>query len=31
VLDNVALRAAGFPLLPHYRESLGYLVKRLTG
>jgi dTDP-4-dehydrorhamnose reductase len=31
VLDNAALRAAGLPLLPHYRESLGHLVKRLTG
>jgi dTDP-4-dehydrorhamnose reductase len=31
VLDNAALRAAGFPLLPHYRESLGHLVKALTG
>ena len=31
VLDNAALRAAGFPLLPHYRESLGHLVKTLTG
>ena len=31
VLDNAALRLAGEPLLPHYRESLGHLVKRLTG
>jgi dTDP-4-dehydrorhamnose reductase len=31
VLDNAALRAAGFPLLPRYRESLGHLVKTLTG
>jgi dTDP-4-dehydrorhamnose reductase len=31
VLDNAALRAAGFPLLPDYRESLGHLVKQLTG
>jgi dTDP-4-dehydrorhamnose reductase len=31
VLDNAALRSAGFPLLPDYRESLGHLVKQLTG
>jgi len=31
VLDNAALRAAGFPMLPDYRESLGHLVKKLTG
>jgi dTDP-4-dehydrorhamnose reductase len=31
VLDNAALRLAGFPLLPHYRDSLDALVKRLTG
>ena len=31
VLDNAALRLAGFPLLPHYRDSLGALVKRLQG
>jgi dTDP-4-dehydrorhamnose reductase len=30
VLDNAALRLAGFPLLPHYRDSLAALVKRLT-
>jgi dTDP-4-dehydrorhamnose reductase len=30
VLDNAALRLAGFPLLPHYRESLDRLVARLT-
>ena len=30
VLDNLALRAAGFPLLPHYRESLDRLVAALT-
>jgi len=31
VLDNAALRLGGFPLLPHYRESLDRLVARLTG
>jgi dTDP-4-dehydrorhamnose reductase len=31
VLDNAALRLAGLPLLPHYRDSLAQLVKRLTG
>ncbi|MGH9110851.1 MAG: dTDP-4-dehydrorhamnose reductase [Acidimicrobiales bacterium] len=30
VLDNAALRLAGLPLLPHYRDSLDQLVKRLT-
>ena len=30
VLDNAALRLSGFPLLPHYRDSLAQLVKRLT-
>ena len=30
VLDNAALRLAGFPALPHYRESLDRLVARLT-
>jgi dTDP-4-dehydrorhamnose reductase len=30
VLDNAALRLTGFPLLPHYRDSLDQLVKRLT-
>jgi dTDP-4-dehydrorhamnose reductase len=30
VLDNAALRLAGFPLLPHYRESLDRLVAALT-
>ena len=30
VLDNAALRLAGLPLLPHYRESLDRLVARLT-
>jgi dTDP-4-dehydrorhamnose reductase len=30
VLDNAALRLSGLPLLPHYRESLDRLVKRLT-
>jgi len=29
VLDNAALRLAGLPLLPHYREPLEQLVKRL--
>ncbi|MBU6202287.1 MAG: dTDP-4-dehydrorhamnose reductase [Acidobacteria bacterium] len=29
VLDNRALRLAGIPLLPHYRESLPILVRRL--
>jgi dTDP-4-dehydrorhamnose reductase len=30
VLDNAALRLAGFPLLPDYRASLDTLVARLT-
>jgi dTDP-4-dehydrorhamnose reductase len=30
VLDNAALRLAGEPLLPHYRESLDKLVARLN-
>jgi dTDP-4-dehydrorhamnose reductase len=30
VLDNAALRLSDLPLLPHYRESLDRLVKRLT-
>ena len=30
VLDNAALRLSGFPLLPHYRESLDRLVGNLT-
>jgi dTDP-4-dehydrorhamnose reductase len=30
VLDNAALRLAGEPLLPHYRDSLARLVARLT-
>jgi dTDP-4-dehydrorhamnose reductase len=30
VLDNAALRLSDLPLLPHYRESLAALVKRLT-
>ena len=30
VLDNAALRLAGLPLLPHYRESLDRLVAELT-
>ena len=30
VLDNAALRLAGFPLLPHHRESLDRLVANLT-
>lgn len=30
VLDNAALRLSGLPLLPHYRESLERLIKRLT-
>ena len=30
VLDNAALRLAGEPLLPHYRDSLDRLVARLT-
>jgi dTDP-4-dehydrorhamnose reductase len=30
VLDNAALRLAGFPLLPPYRESLDRLVARLA-
>jgi dTDP-4-dehydrorhamnose reductase len=29
VLDNAALRMSGFPLLPHYRESLDRLVREL--
>ena len=29
-LDNAALRLAGLPLLPHYRESLDRLVAELT-
>jgi dTDP-4-dehydrorhamnose reductase len=29
VLDNAALRAAGIPLLRHYREPLAELVRRL--
>ena len=29
VLDNAALRAAGLPLLPHYRVSLERLLERL--
>lgn len=31
VLDNVALRVSGLPLLPHYRESLDRLVHTLGG
>ena len=31
VLDNAALRLAGIPLLPHYRESLDRLVTTLSG
>jgi dTDP-4-dehydrorhamnose reductase len=31
VLDNAALRLAGMPLLPHYRDSLDALVAKLTG
>ncbi len=31
VLDNAALRAAGIPLLRHYREPLAELVRRLEG
>jgi dTDP-4-dehydrorhamnose reductase len=31
VLDNAALRAAGIPLLRHYREPLAELVRRLDG
>jgi dTDP-4-dehydrorhamnose reductase len=31
VLDNRALRLAGIPLLPHYRDSLPALVRRLQG
>jgi dTDP-4-dehydrorhamnose reductase len=31
VLDNVALRESGIPLLRHYREPLGELVEQLTG
>jgi hypothetical protein len=30
VLDNAALRLSDLPLLPHYRESLERLIKRLT-
>lgn len=30
VLDNAALRAAGVPLLPHFREPLDRLVAELT-
>ncbi len=30
VLDNAALRLAGFPSLPHYRESLDRLVAALS-
>lgn len=30
VLDNAALRLSGFPLLPHYRESLAKLLARLA-
>ena len=29
VLDNAALRLGGFPLLPHYRDSLDRLVQEL--
>ncbi len=29
VLDNAALRLGGFPLLPHYRDSLGRLLSEL--
>jgi dTDP-4-dehydrorhamnose reductase len=31
VLDGAALRLAGLPLLPHYREPLERLVSRLAG
>jgi dTDP-4-dehydrorhamnose reductase len=31
VLDNAALRMGGFPLLPHYRDSLDRLVQELQG
>ena len=31
VLDNAALRLQGLPLLPEWRDSLGRLVKGLTG
>lgn len=31
VLDNAALRLAGMPLLPHYRESLEKLIAALQG
>jgi dTDP-4-dehydrorhamnose reductase len=31
VLDNAALRHAGLPLLPHYREALERLVRELRG
>jgi dTDP-4-dehydrorhamnose reductase len=30
-LDNAALRAAGIPLLAHYEEPLGRLVRLLAG
>ena len=30
VLDDVALRLSGLPLLPHYRESLDRVVRALT-
>lgn len=30
VLDNMALRLSGLPLLPHYRESLDRVVRALT-
>ncbi len=29
VLDNAALRLSGAPLLPHYRDSLGALLREL--
>ena len=31
VLDNVALRESGIPLLRHYREPLSELIEQLTG
>jgi dTDP-4-dehydrorhamnose reductase len=31
VLENAALRMGGFPLLPHYRDSLARLVQELQG
>jgi dTDP-4-dehydrorhamnose reductase len=31
VLENTALRMGGFPLLPHYRDSLDRLVNELQG